>query len=111
VESVELKDKMGKTVYMPDPTLSRKSHISSMAQYRDMYVRSIDTPEEFWGDIAKQFHWETPASPTKFFSYNFDITKGPIHIKWMEGATTNVCYNLLDRNIRNGLGDKIAYYW
>jgi acyl-coenzyme A synthetase/AMP-(fatty) acid ligase len=29
----------------------------------------------------------------------------------MEGATTNICYNLLDRNVKNGLGDKIAYYW
>lgn len=109
--SVDIKDKMGKTVYVPDSSVSRKSHISTMKQYADMYKRSIDTPEEFWADIAKQFHWETPASPSKFFSYNFDITKGPIHIKWMEGATTNICYNLLDRNVKNGLGDKIAFYW
>ncbi|PSN41177.1 Acetyl-coenzyme A synthetase [Blattella germanica] len=102
---------MGKTVYTPDGALSRKSYIGSMSQYRDMYKKSIDSPDEFWGDIAKQFYWETAVSPNKFFSYNFDITKGPIHIKWMEGATTNICYNLLDRNVKNGLGDKIAYYW
>jgi acetyl-CoA synthetase len=82
-----------------------------MTQYEDMYERSINNPEEFWGAIAKQFYWETEASPSKFLSYNFDITKGPIYIKWMEGATTNICYNLLDRNIKNGLGDKIAFYW
>ncbi|CAH2035182.1 unnamed protein product, partial [Iphiclides podalirius] len=29
----------------------------------------------------------------------------------MEGAVTNVCFNLLDRNVRKGDGDKIAYYW
>jgi acetyl-CoA synthetase len=105
------KDKMGERVYMPDPSFALKSQISSMTKYHDMYKHSINNPEEFWGHIAKQFHWETPASPSKFFSYNFDITKGPIHIKWMEGATTNICYNLLDRNVKNGLGDKIAYYW
>ncbi|XP_049814274.1 acetyl-coenzyme A synthetase isoform X1 [Schistocerca serialis cubense] len=97
-------------VYHPDPALSRRSYIGSMKQYQDMYRRSIDEPEEFWGDMAKQFHWETPVT-SKFHSYNFDITKGPISIKWMEGATTNISYNLLDRNVRNGLGDKIAFYW
>lgn len=30
----------------------------------------------------------------------------------MEGATTNICYNLLDRNVyEKKLGDKIAFYW
>ncbi|XP_059502208.1 acyl-CoA synthetase short chain family member 2 like isoform X2 [Stegostoma tigrinum] len=30
----------------------------------------------------------------------------------MQGATTNICYNLLDRNIQeNGQGNKVAYYW
>uniref|UniRef100_A0A4W3IUF4 acetate--CoA ligase n=1 Tax=Callorhinchus milii TaxID=7868 RepID=A0A4W3IUF4_CALMI len=30
----------------------------------------------------------------------------------MEGATTNICYNLLDRNIQqHDQGDKVAYYW
>lgn len=99
-----------KAVYAPDLANARKSYISSMDQYHDMYKRSVDNPDEFWAEIAKQFHWETPVT-NKFYSYNFDISKGPIFIKWMEGATTNICYNLLDRNIRNGLGDKIAFYW
>lgn len=82
-----------------------------MNQYRDMYKRSIDNPDEFWSDVADQFHWATPASEDKFYSYNFDVTKGPIFIKWMEGATTNICYNVLDRHVKDGLGDKIAFYW
>lgn len=76
-----------------------------------MYQKSIDKPDEFWGDIAKQFHWETPINYDKFHTFNFDITKGPIFTKWMDGATTNICYNLLDRNVRNGHGEKIAFYW
>lgn len=82
-----------------------------MAQYDEMYKKSIDNPEEFWGDIARQFYWETPANIDKFFTYNFDIRKGPIFTKWLEGATTNICYNLLDRNIRSGHGEKIAFFW
>nr|CAD7256722.1 unnamed protein product [Timema shepardi] len=102
---------MAKEVYLPDPSFSSRAHVSSLKQYKDLYQKSIDSPDEFWGDVAKQFHWETPVPSEKFYSYNFDLTKGPIHIKWMEGATTNICYNLLDKNVRNGLGDKIAFYW
>lgn len=30
----------------------------------------------------------------------------------MEGASTNICYNLLDRNVyEKKLGDKVAFYW
>ncbi|KAF4517788.1 hypothetical protein B566_EDAN002993 [Ephemera danica] len=97
-------------VYYPDPNLAKKSYLNSMAKYRQAYQESIDDPAKFWGEIAKQFHWETPVKES-FYSYNFDINKGPISIKWMEGATTNICYNLLDRNIRNGNGDKVAFYW
>lgn len=44
--------------------------------------------------------------------YNFDSTKGSIYVKCMEGAKTNVCYNVVDRLVREkNLGDKVAFYW
>ena len=33
----------------------------------------------------------------KHASWNFDVRKGPIFVKWFEGGTTNICYNALDR--------------
>ncbi|XP_070499766.1 acetyl-coenzyme A synthetase [Chironomus tepperi] len=98
-------------IFQPDPKLSRSSYISSIQQYEELYKLSINHPEKFWNNVVKQFHWETPADSKNFMTYNFDISKGPISIKWMEGASTNICYNLLDRNIKNGHGDKIAFYW
>jgi hypothetical protein len=98
-------------VFQPDPKLSRSSYVSTFQQYEELYKESIENPEKFWGNIAKQFHWETSADAKNFMSYNFDISKGPISIKWMDGASTNICYNILDRNIKNGHGDKIAFYW
>lgn len=100
-----------KSVYNPNPVLAEKAHIKSFEEYKSLYNESLEDPSGFWTKIAKQFHWETAADPSNFLDYNFDIAKGPISIKWMEGASTNVCYNLLDRNIRNGLGETIAYYW
>jgi len=32
-------------------------------------------------------------------------------VKWMEGAVTNISYNVLDRNVEKGLGDNVAFYW
>lgn len=73
--------------------------------------RSIKEPASFWGDIAKEFYWETQASESNFFSYNFNLDKGDIFVKWMEGASTNISFNLLDKNVKSGNGDKIAFYW
>ncbi|XP_026276068.2 acetyl-coenzyme A synthetase-like [Frankliniella occidentalis] len=98
-------------VFAPNAKLSKNAFVSSMAQYEEMYKKSIDNPEEFWLPVYKQFHWETSYTPGKFLDYNFDMGKGPVQIKWLDGATTNICYNLLDRNVRCGNGDKIAYYW
>uniref|UniRef100_A0A8C1VP38 Acetyl-coenzyme A synthetase n=1 Tax=Cyprinus carpio TaxID=7962 RepID=A0A8C1VP38_CYPCA len=48
----------------------------------------------------------------KFLDYNFDVTKGEVFVKCMEGATTNICHNVLDRNVHERkLGDKVAFYW
>lgn len=98
-------------IFQPDQKLARAAHVSSFQQYEELYKESIEQPAKFWGNIAKQFHWETPADAENFMTFNFDISKGPISIKWMEGASTNICYNLLDRNIKNGHGDKIAFFW
>lgn len=100
-----------KTVFNPNPAISKNAYISSMDQYHKLHKLSLENPEEFWAEVAKQFHWEDPPIANKFFSYNFDVRKGPISVKWMDGATTNICYNLLDRNIRNGKADNIAFYW
>lgn len=100
-----------KSMYLPSTAIAQNAYVSSMEQYKLFYEESLQKPYEFWTQIAKQFHWETPADPRKFIDYNFDLNSGPIYIKWMQGASTNICYNLLDRNIRNGAGDTIAYYW
>lgn len=44
--------------------------------------------------------------------YNFDMTMDQVYIKFMEGAKTNICYNVLDLNVLDrSLGDKVAFYW
>uniref|UniRef100_A0A8C5YDM2 Acetyl-coenzyme A synthetase N-terminal domain-containing protein n=1 Tax=Microcebus murinus TaxID=30608 RepID=A0A8C5YDM2_MICMU len=81
-----------------------------LGRYRELHRRSVEGPREFWGDIAKGFYWKTPC-PGPFLQYNFDVTKGKVFIEWMKGATTNICYNVLDRNVyEKKIGDKVAFY-
>ncbi|XP_016088677.1 acetyl-coenzyme A synthetase, cytoplasmic-like isoform X3 [Sinocyclocheilus grahami] len=101
----------GEDVLHASGDLKKEAHVPSFEKYKELYIRSVESPEEFWGDVAKDFFWKTKYTG-KFLDYNFDVTKGEIFVKCMEGATTNICYNVLDRNIyERKLGDKVAFYW
>ncbi|XP_043946122.1 acetyl-coenzyme A synthetase, cytoplasmic [Protopterus annectens] len=98
-------------VFIAPSELSSKAHIPNLETYKELYAKSVENPEEFWKGLAKEFYWE--KQPTgQFLDYNFDVTKGKIYIEWMKGGITNICYNVLDRNVKEKkLGDKIAFYW
>ncbi|XP_038577912.1 acetyl-coenzyme A synthetase, cytoplasmic isoform X3 [Micropterus salmoides] len=98
-------------VFHGSEDLKKEAHIPSFDKYKELYLKSIESPDEFWGDFAKDFFWKTKHTG-QFFDYNFDVTKGEIFIKCMEGASTNICYNVLDCNVHERkLGDKVAFYW
>ncbi|XP_061637371.1 acetyl-coenzyme A synthetase, cytoplasmic isoform X1 [Phyllopteryx taeniolatus] len=91
--------------------MRRGAHVPTFDKYKEMYTQSIEDPDKFWGDVAKDFFWKSKHTG-RFLDYNFDVTKGEIFIKCMEGASTNICYNVLDRNVHDRkLGDKVAFYW
>ncbi|KAA0718552.1 Acetyl-coenzyme A synthetase, cytoplasmic [Triplophysa tibetana] len=101
----------GENVYNPPNGLFTDAHVPDFDAYLSLYKKSIEEPEEFWGDVAQEFFWKKPPSG-QMLQYNFDVTKGNINVKFMEGARTNICYNVLDRNVHErNLGDKVAYYW
>ena len=75
------------------------------AKYQEMYKQSVDDPEGFWAEQAKQFvTWFKPWDKV----LDWDFTKG--HIRWFDGATLNVSYNCLDRHLEQR-GDQVAIIW
>jgi len=100
-------------VFSPPERVAVESHCKGMDEYRTMYSESVEQPHKFWGRIAEQFFWKksVPSDLNEFMKYNFNVTEGPIKIEWMCGAQTNICYNALDRNVENDLGDKVAFHW
>lgn len=98
-------------IFCPSYGFQKQAHISDFKTYREQYDLSLSDPHKFWSAFAKEFHWKKPPTKEQFLKYNFDNRKGPIFVKWMDGAEMNVCYNVVDRHVRNGNGDKLAYYW
>ena len=44
-------------------------------------------------------------------SSNIDVRAGPVSISFFRGATTNLCYNAVDRHVAAGHGDRVAFHW
>ncbi|MFK7758954.1 MAG: acetate--CoA ligase [Phycisphaerales bacterium] len=77
--------------------------VSSLDQYKEIYDRSISSPELFWGEVAQDFHW--------FKKWDTVLEWDAPDAKWFNGATTNVCYNCVDRQVESGHGDDAAIIW
>ncbi len=75
------------------------------AGYQDMYRRSIEDPEGFWGDEGKRIDWLKPYTKVKDVSYS-----GDVHIRWFEDGTLNASANCLDRHLASR-GDQTAIIW
>ena len=80
-------------VYPVPPDFAAKAHID-VAKYNDMYQHSINDPDGFWAEQAKEFvTWYKPWTKVT----EWDFHRG--HIRWFEGAKLNVSYNCLDRHL------------
>ena len=90
-------------VYEPSDVFRSQAHVGSMAEYEEMYRRSIEDPEGFWGDQAGRIDWFEPYSTVKNVSYE----RGNVDINWYEGGVTNACYNAVDRHL-DERGDQTA---
>ena len=58
--------------------------------------------------MAQNFHWFKSWKEVR--SYNYDMDRSPVDVKWFAGAKTNVCYNCVDRHLEVR-PDKTAIIW
>src|SRR5438552_17744500 len=80
------------------------SRITSYDEYKREYERSITDPENFWSEVAEDFHWKEKWQ--RVHSGGFDH----VDYKWFEGAKLNVTENCLDVHLKS-LAEKIAIIW
>jgi propionyl-CoA synthetase len=65
-----------------------------MTTYKEFHQRSISDPEGFWGEQARLIHWHRPL--VKVLDYS-----RPPFAKWFIGGETNLCYNAVDRHLKD----------
>ena len=90
-------------VFPPPPEFSAKAHIQSLEQYEAMYKQSIEDPEGFWAEAAKDLHWFKPWD--KVLEWNLPWAK------WFVGGKLNLSYNCVDRHALGARRDKTAIIW
>jgi len=77
--------------------------IDSMEQYRELHARSLEDPEGFWAQAARELRWSTPFDEVLRWT--------PPDAQWFVGGRTNLCDNCVDRHVDNGFGDEVAIVW
>ncbi len=82
-------------IYPIPPAVAENAWINE-EKYHSMYQQSIDDPDTFWGNMAKEFlsfdkEWDRVS--------NWHFGADDVSIKWFEGAKLNVTYNCIDRHL------------
>jgi acetyl-CoA synthetase len=86
------------------PHIAAKAHVKSMEQYREMYARSVEQPEQFWREQAAIVDWFYPPRSI------FDEDLAEVDFSWYSGGRLNACYNCVDRHLE-ARGGQTAIQW
>jgi acetyl-CoA synthetase len=93
-----------RNTYPPDPEFGKRAHVSGLDAYRQLYQRTADNPEKFWGELAeKELFWFEKWSQTLDWKSPF--------ARWFVGGKTNASYNCLDRHLTTPRKNKAAIIW
>jgi propionyl-CoA synthetase len=74
-----------------------------VATNREFHERSLKDPAGFWTDEARRIDWNKP------FEKVLEYTNPPFR-KWFVGGETNLCYNAVDRHVKER-GEQDALVW
>lgn len=78
------------------------AYVKSMAQYQEMYDRSLNDSDAFWREQARELDWFAPFTSVQHGTFK----EGDV--AWFLNGKLNVAYNCVDRHVAAGRGDKVA---
>jgi acetyl-CoA synthetase len=90
----------------PVPAEWRQRAFIDVAKYQELYARSLNDPNGFWGEMGRRIDWFTPY--TKVKNTSFDPHR--LMIRWFEDGVTNVAHNCVDRHLA-AHGEDTAIIW
>ena len=92
-------------IFYPSEEATQNAYIKDMDEYREIYRKSIEDPEAFWGELAEQLDWYK-----KWDKVLVEDFKEARH-EWFVGGKLNVSYNCLDRHLKTWRKNKAAIIW
>jgi len=72
-----------------------------MGVYNETFRRSIEDPENFWAEAARDIDWYREWDSV------LDRSNPPFY-RWFSGGEMNTCHNAVDRHVAGGRGDQTA---
>ena len=97
---------MSEELLFPVPDAVAKASLCTNDQYLEMYKKSVDDPDAFWGEQGKRLDWIKPYTKVKNVNYDY----GNVSIKWYEDGSLNASVNCIDRHLAKR-GDQVAIIW
>ena len=92
-------------VYPPPARVTSGALVTSLAQYEELYRRSIDDRDGFWSEMANEHvSWMAPFETV----CDEDLNTGKV--AWFLGGKLNVSVNCLDRHLATR-ADQAAILW
>ncbi|MBX5464867.1 MAG: acetate--CoA ligase [Clostridia bacterium] len=85
------------------PPLPRLLEEAYVRDWEASWRRSLEEPEAFWGEVARDFTWFEPWQRVLEWEYPY--------ARWFVGGKTNIVYNALDRHLVDGRRQKVALFW
>jgi len=79
-------------VFPPPAEFSAKARLGSLEEYERMYAHSVEDPEGFWGDAARELEWFAP--------WDRVLDESGAHAKWFTAGKLNLSHNCVDRHAK-----------
>jgi len=69
------------------------AHVTDLDHYNEMYKESIEKPDQFWGNLARELlTWSKPFKTVRSGSFKYGDAA------WFLEGELNACYNMVDRH-------------
>lgn len=97
MEKADLLLKVDEKYYPPQEIVEQ----AWIKDYESLYKQSIEDREGFYSKIAEELEWFQKWD--KVLEWNYP------YAKWFINGKTNITYNCIDRHVKNGKRNKVAF--
>lgn len=99
-------------IFYPPKALSEKAYIKNSEEYDKLYQKSIEHPENFWGEQAEEnLVWFKKWKKVLEYDFSKIGENETPYVQYFIGGKLNVSYNCLDRHLKTSKRDKAALIW